>query len=182
MDYPCLVHQHGSNGWVEKVIDHTCFHSTLPLGDTVCISKSNCSLWKFLNPVSISLMLGPVTNQALEDGKENIDFPNFNLIRGKKKAGKCTQTKGLQRSPKPRCFNIITVCDSDHGLSWFSSRCFTWTTRFFCIYILNSSMCWSLHRWHFDLTLYLYNKKHDRWLRTTWEKAQPDGLMLHKQG
>lgn len=29
--------------------------------------------------------------------------------------------------------------------------------------------------------MYLYSKKHDRWLRTTWEKAQPDGLMLNKQ-
>lgn len=117
-----------------------------------------------------------------QDGEENIDFPNFNLIRGKKKAGECTQTKGLQRSPIPSCLDIITVCVSDHGLSWFSSRCFTWTTRFLCIYILNRSMCWSLHRWHFDLTLYLYNKKHDRWLRTTWGKAQPDGLVLNKQG
>lgn len=54
---------------------------------------------------------------------------------------KLENAPSLQSSPIPCCFDIITVCVSYHGLSQFSSRCFTWATRFLCIYILNSSMC-----------------------------------------
>lgn len=132
MLFPCLIHQLGSDGWVKKTIDHTCFHSAPPLGNTLhlkWIANAVCGNSSALYLFPCCSDRGPDRNKALEGEKENVDFPVLNFVQGQPRAGSVPRPKILKGLPHPSVLTV-TVCVSDYGLSWSNSRCFTKNHKF----------------------------------------------------